>query len=61
MSPTLVTGLIGLALSLITLAFGRRRLTRLRPLHVGWAWKLSVLAYSWPLFAVLTVVGLVEL
>ncbi len=61
MNPTLVTGLVGLVLSLTTLAFGRRRLARLRPLHVGWAWRLSVLAYSWPVFGVLTAVGLLKL
>jgi hypothetical protein len=60
MNATLIVGLVGLSLSLITFVFGRRRLTRLRPLGVGWAWRLSVLAYSWPMFAMLAAVGLLN-
>lgn len=52
MSPTLIVGLVGLSLSLLCLVTLRRRLAQLRARHVGWAMKLSVLAYSWPHFGV---------
>ena len=53
-------GLVGLSLSLLCLVTLRRRLAQLRARHVGWAMKLSVLAYSWPLFGVLVIVGLAQ-
>ena len=60
MRPTLIVGLVGLSLSLLCLVTFRRRLAELRARHVGWAIKLSVLAYSWPIFGVLVIVGLAQ-
>lgn len=55
MSPGAVTGLVGFSVSFLLFLTVRHRVALARRNCAAWAARVSVLIYSWPVFAILAI------